>query len=202
MVRLRAAWLIIAAAAIAAEAAPPLSVSFNRDVLPILQDKCQTCHRPGQMAPMSLLSYTDARPLAKAIKVAVETRKMPPWNADPAYGHFLNDRSLNQSQIEKLVAWADSGAAEGDAKDAPPPKHWPTGGWEIQPDIIVDGPEFDVPTSGVIDWFWVAIPGAMFTKDTWITSIQFQPLDPAVVHHTGIAFVPHTADVKYNEPIW
>lgn len=202
MVRLRAAWLIIAAAAIAAEAAPPPSVTFNRDVLPILQGKCQTCHRPGQMAPMSLLTYRDARPWAKAIKVAVETRKMPPWNADPAYGHFLNDRSLNQSQIEKLVAWADSGAAEGDAKDAPPPKQWPTGGWEIQPDIIVDGPEFDVPTSGVIDWFWVAIPGAMFTKDTWITSIQFQPLDPAVVHHTGIAFVPHTADVKYNEPIW
>jgi hypothetical protein len=202
MVRLRAAWLIIAATAIAAEAAPPPSVTFNRDVLPILEDKCQTCHRPGQMAPMSLLTYTDARPWAKAIKVAVETRKMPPWNADPAYGHFLNDRSLNQSQIEKLAAWADSGAAEGDAKDAPPPKQWPIGGWEIQPDIIVDGPEFDVPTSGVIDWFWVAIPGAMFTKDTWITSIQFQPLDPAVVHHTGIAFVPHTADVKYNEPIW
>ena len=122
MVRLRAAWLIVAAAAIAAEAAPPPSVTFNRDVLPILEDKCQTCHRPGQMAPMSLLTYTDARPWAKAIKVAVETRKMPPWNADPAYGHFLNDRSLNQSQIEKLVAWADSGAAEGDAKDAPPPK--------------------------------------------------------------------------------
>jgi len=202
MLRLWAAGLIIAAAAMAAEAAPPSSITFSKDVLPILQDKCQTCHRPSQMAPMSLLTYTDARPWAKAIKVAVETRKMPPWSADPTYGRFLNDRSLNQSQIDTLVAWADSGAPEGDAKDAPPPKQWPTGGWEVQPDIIVDGPEFDVPASGVIDWFWVAIPGAMFTKDTWITSIQFQPLDPAVVHHTGIAFVPHTADVKYNEPIW
>jgi hypothetical protein len=202
MIRLRAAGLIIAAAAIAAEAAPPSSVTFNKDVLPILQDKCQICHRPGQVAPMSLLTYTDARPWAKAIKAAVASRKMPPWNADPAYGHFLNDRSLNQSQIDALVAWADSGAPEGDVKDAPPAKVWPTGGWEVQPDIIIEGPEFDVPATGVIDWFWVAIPGAMFTKDTWITSIQFQPLDPAVVHHTGIAFVPHTADVKYNEPIW
>jgi hypothetical protein len=202
MVRLRAAGLIIAAAAMAAEAAPPSSVTFNKDVLPILQERCQTCHRPGQVAPMSLLTYQEARPWAKAIKSAVETRKMPPWNADPQYGHFLNDRSLNQSQIETLVAWADGGAAEGDAKDAPTPKQWPTGGWEVQPDIIIDGPEFDVPASGVIDWFWVAIPGAMFTKDTWITSIQFQPLDPAVVHHTGIAFVPHSPDVKYNEPIW
>lgn len=202
MVRLRAVGLIIAAAAIAAEAAPPSSATFNKDVLPILQDKCQTCHRPGQVAPMSLLTYQDARPWAKAIKAAVETRKMPPWNADPSYGHFLNDRSLNQSQIETLVAWADSGAAEGDAKDAPPPKQWPTGGWEVQPDIIIDSPEFDVPASGVIDWMWVPIAGGIFTKDTWITSIQFQPLDYSVVHHTGIAFVPHTPDVKYGEPIW
>ncbi len=202
MIRLRAAGLIIAAAAIAAEAAPPSSVTFNKDVLPILQDKCQTCHRPGQVAPMSLLTYTDARPWAKAIKAAVASRKMPPWSADPAYGHFLNDRSLNQGQIDALVAWADSGAAEGNAADAPPPKTWPSGGWEVQPDIVIDSPDFGVPASGVIDWMWVPIAGAMFTNDTWITSIQFQPLDYAVVHHIGIAFVPHTPEVKYGEPIW
>ena len=200
MVRLWAAGLILAA--IAAEAAPPSSVTFNKSVLPILQDKCQTCHRPGQVAPMSLLTYQDARPWAKAIKAAVETRKMPPWNADPTYGHFLNDRSLKQSQIDTLVAWADSGAAEGDVADAPPPKQWPTEGWEVQPDIVIDSPDFDVPASGVIDWMWVPIARAMFTKDTWITSIQFQPLDYAVVHHIGIAFVPHKPDVKYGEPIW
>jgi hypothetical protein len=201
MVRLWAAGFIIATA-LAAEAAPPPSVTFNRDVLPILEAKCQTCHRPGQVAPMSLLTYQDARPWAKAIKAAVETRKMPPWSADPAYGHFLNDRSLSQNQVETLVAWADSGALEGDAKDAPPPKQWPTGGWEVQPDIVIDSPDFDVPASGVIDWMWVPIAGAMFTQDTWITSIQFQPLDFAVVHHIGIAFVPHTPDVEYGEPIW
>src|SRR5260370_31448368 len=158
MLRLWAAGLIIAAAAMAAGAAPPSSITFSKDVLPILQDKCQTCHRPGQMAPMSLLTYTDARPWAKAIKVAVESRKMPPWSADPTYGRFLNDRSLNQSQIDTLVAWADSGAPAGDAKDAPPPKQWPTGGWEMQPDIIVDLPEVDVPASAVIDCLCSAIP--------------------------------------------
>src|SRR5690348_9511629 len=197
MVRLWAAGLIIAAAAIAAEAAPPASVTFNKNVLPILQEKCQTCHRPGQVAPMSLVTYADARPWAKAIKAAVETRRMPPWNADPTYGHFLNDRSLSQSQIETLVAWADSGAAEGNVAEAPPPKTWPSGGWEVQPDIVLASPDFDVPASGVIDWMWVPIAGGMFTKDTWITSIQFQPLDYGVVHHIGIAFVPHTPDVKY-----
>jgi hypothetical protein len=202
MVRFWAAGLIIGTAAIAAEAGPPSSVTFNMNVLPILQDKCQTCHRPGQVAPMSLVTYQDARPWAKAIKTAVQTRKMPPWNADSTYGQFLNDRSLSQSQIDTLVAWADSGAAEGNAADAPPPKTWPSGGWEVQPDIVIDSPDFDVPTSGVIDWMWVPIAGAMFTKDTWITSIQFQPLDYAVVHHIGIAFVPHTPDVNYSEPIW
>ena len=102
--------------ALAANAAPP---TFNKDVLPILQKHCQGCHRPGEMAPMSLLSYTDARPWAKAMKAAVVTEKMPPWFADPKYGHFANDRSLSQAEIDTLVAWADNGAPEGDKKDAP-----------------------------------------------------------------------------------
>src|SRR5436305_162607 len=93
-----------------------LPVTFSKDVLPILQKNCQTCHRPGQVAPMSLISYKDARPWAKAIKAAVTTRKMPPWFADPQVGHFTNDRSLKQGEIETLVQWADSGAAEGDPK--------------------------------------------------------------------------------------
>src|ERR1700731_111326 len=110
--------------ALAALLSPPptaADVTFNKDVLPILQKNCQTCHRPGQVAPMSLISYKDARPWAKAIKAAVTTRKMPPWFADPQVGHFTNDRSLKQSEIDTLVQWADSGAAEGDPKDVPPP---------------------------------------------------------------------------------
>jgi hypothetical protein len=200
MIRFWAAGLMITAASMAAEPAPS-SATFNQDVLPILQNNCQSCHRPGQVAPMSFLTYRDTRPWAKAIKSAVATRKMPPWFADPQYGHFTNDRSLKQSEIDTLVAWADRGAPEGDAKDLPAAKQWPGEGWQVKPDIILDGPEFDVPATGVIDWFWVAIP-SHFTKDTWITSIEFMPLDPALVHHTGIAFVPHTPDVKYNEPIW
>src|ERR1700730_8388437 len=116
MVRLWAVELSIAAAAMAAEANAPSSVTFNKDVLPILQGNCQSCHRPGQVAPMSLLTYKDTRPWAKAIKTAVVGHKMPPWFADPKYGHFSNDRSLKQSEIDTLVAWADHGAPEGDAK--------------------------------------------------------------------------------------
>src|SRR3954467_8585700 len=95
-------------------AAPvPTNVTFNKDVLPILQKNCQTCHRPGEIAPMSLLTYKDARPWAKAIKNAVVSRQMPPWFADPNYGHFANDRTLKDETIKTLVAWADGGALEG-----------------------------------------------------------------------------------------
>ena len=119
MVRVWAAGLLAAAAAMAAEATAPTSVTFTKDVLPILQANCQSCHRPGQVAPMSFLSYKEVRPWAKAIKTAVALRKMPPWFADPRYGQFSNDRSLKQSEIDTLVAWADRGAPEGDANDAP-----------------------------------------------------------------------------------
>src|SRR5271169_3338521 len=102
----------------ATAATPP---TFNRDVLPVLQKNCQVCHRPGEAAPFSLLTYESARPWAKAIKTAVLSRKMPPWFADPHYGKFSNDRTLSQPEIDTLVAWADSGAKEGDTKDAPKP---------------------------------------------------------------------------------
>jgi len=140
-------------------------VTFNKEILPILQRNCQTCHRPGQIGPMSFLTYQSTRPWAKAMKAAVLSRKMPPWFADPQYGHFANDRSLKQSEIETLVKWVDGGAQEGDAKDAPPPVRWPEDGWQIKPDAIVNGPDFHVPAEGLVEWTWVAIPSG-FTKDT------------------------------------
>src|SRR5215510_2651014 len=112
---------VILLGALAIPAGATADTTFNRDVLPILQKHCQTCHRPGQIAPMSLLSYESARPWAKAMKSAVLERKMPPWFADPQYGHFTNDRSLKPTEIETIAKWADGGALKGDAKDAPPP---------------------------------------------------------------------------------
>src|SRR5260221_11393907 len=101
---------------------------------------------------MSLISYQDARPWAKAIKPAVILKKMPPWFADPKYGHFINDRSLKQSEIDTLAKWADTSVLEGDAKDALAPIDWPKGGWEIQPEIVMDLPPHDVPAKGVLEW--------------------------------------------------
>src|SRR6266481_4529349 len=125
------------------------SPTFYKDVLPLAQEHCQTCHRPGQIGPFSLLDYQSARPWAKAIKNAVATKKMPPWFANPEYGHFDNDRSLKQAEIDTIVAWVNNGAPAGDPADAPPPVQWPEGGWSIQPDVTVDLPPYPVPATGI-----------------------------------------------------
>ena len=97
----------------------PLLVTFNKDVLPILQKNCQSCHRPGSVAPMSFLTYEGTRPWAKAIKTAVLSKQMPPWFADPHYGEFRNAPKLTESDVATVAAWVDSGAREGDAADKP-----------------------------------------------------------------------------------
>jgi hypothetical protein len=125
------------------------AITFHNDVLPVLQRNCQSCHRPGQIGPFSMLTYKETRPWAKAIKQAVALRVMPPWFADPRYGHFNNDRSLKQAEIDTIVGWVDSGAPEGDPKGAPPPVEWPQGGWQIKPDVTVDLPPYPVPARGI-----------------------------------------------------
>ena len=163
------------------------TVTFNKDVLPILQKNCQTCHRPGEVAPMSLLTYNDARPWAKAIKLAVASQKMPPWFADPNVGHFTNERRLTPAEIAIVAAWADNGAPEGDKKDAPPPIAF-TEGWLIKPDIVVEMPtEFKVPASGAIDYQYMLVK-TNFPEDMWVSSAEMRPGNSKVVHH-GEAWV-------------
>src|SRR6516162_2498430 len=110
--------LVMSVAATAADHSPA-PVTFNKDVLPILQNNCQTCHRPNQIAPMSFLTYQEVRPWAQAMKAAVLKKQMPPWFADAKYGHFSNERKLSDADIKTLVRWVDSGAPEGAAKDKP-----------------------------------------------------------------------------------
>jgi hypothetical protein len=167
-------------AGMAALAAP--APTFNKDVLPILQKNCQSCHRPAEVAPMSLLTYADARPWAKAMKVAVASKKMPPWFADPQYGHFTNDRRLSQADIDTLEAWADQGAPEGNPQDAPPPVHF-VDGWNIKPDMVITMPKpFHLKASGTIDYQYILVKGN-FTEDKWVTAAEMRPGNPKVVHH-------------------
>ncbi|HTM86637.1 MAG TPA: hypothetical protein VL155_00455, partial [Terriglobales bacterium] len=110
-----------AAFLLAAGTAAPPAPTFYRDVLPILQQRCQSCHRPGEIAPLTFVSYEQTRPFAQAIRQAVTTKKMPPWFADPCCGHFANDPSLSPQQLATLSAWAEGGAPAGNPHDAAPP---------------------------------------------------------------------------------
>jgi hypothetical protein len=131
---------------------------------------------------MSLLSYSDARPWAKAIKAAVVSQKMPPWFADPKVGHFANDRRLSESQIQTLVSWADNGAPEGDAKDRPAPLQFQAG-WNLKPDMVIEMPsEFKLPATGTIDYQYILVKGNI-TEDLWIKSAEMRPSNSAVLHH-------------------
>jgi hypothetical protein len=176
--------LVSFAALAAAIAGPP--ATFHKDVLPILEKRCQECHRPGEIAPMSLLTYADTRPWAKSIREAVLTRKMPPWFADTKYGHFANDRALSQSEIDTLVNWVDGGATEGDPKDAPQPREWPQG-WAIgTPDAIFEMPKpFPIPAQGTIDYQYIIIP-THFSSDRWIQKVEVRPSYTRVVHHAVV----------------
>ena len=163
------------------------AVTFHEDVVPVLQKNCQSCHRPGEAAPFSMLTYKDARPWAAAMKRAVVSRKMPPWHADPSVGHFANDRRLAQAEIDTIARWADTGANEGDPKKAPAPLTF-LEGWNIgQPDKILEMPQaFSVPAMGTIDYQWIVMPMGL-DKDTWIEGVEVRPGDRTVVHHV-IAF--------------
>jgi hypothetical protein len=174
--------------------------TFYKDVLPTLQRHCQSCHRPGQIGKMPLMTFEEARPWARAIRTQVTNRTMPPWNADPQYGHFTNDRSLSTSEIETIKTWVDNGAPAGVAKDAPPPVTWPAQGWQIQPDVTVALPDYKVAADGVLEWEALAIPSP-FKQDTWVSSIELLPSEPSTVHHICFEFQdprPEVVHYKYE----
>ena len=162
--------------------------TFTKDVAVILQARCQGCHRPGEAAPFSLLTYEQARPWAKAIKEAVLVRKMPPWFADPHYGKFSNGRSLNQQELDILAAWADAGAPQGNPKDMPPAREF-ADGWAIpKPDAVIELPAaFQIPPTGTIEYQHILIP-APFKTDRWVQFAEARPTDRSRVHHI-IAFI-------------
>jgi len=178
--------IVILLAPVCLSAAP----TFYKDVLPVLQNNCQSCHRAGEAAPMPLMTYQDARPWAKAIKQAVLTKKMPPWFADPEFGHFSNDRTLAAADVDTLAKWVDGGAPAGNAKDAPKPVEF-TEGWNIgKPDVILEMPaEYQVPANGTIEYQHFIVPTG-FTEDKWVQVVELRPGNRAVVHHAAVFVRP------------
>jgi len=159
------------------------TITFTKDIAPILQEKCQACHRPDSMAPMSLVTYEDVRPWAKAIRERVLTRQMPPWHIDKTVGiqKFKNDRSLPDAQIDTIVKWVDAGVPKGDPKDIPPPKQWPDESkWNFAdlfggpPELILKSPDWTVPAVGLDVWYKPVVPTGL-TEPRWVRAIEIHP---------------------------
>jgi hypothetical protein len=167
--------------------------TFAKDVAPILQEKCQGCHRQGSMAPMSLVTYEETRPWAKSIRQRVVTRQMPPWHIDKTVGvqQFQNDMSLSDEQINTIARWVDAGAPLGNPKDMPPLKVWPQDdGWQLskqfgQPDFVLKSAAYTMPAQGQDIWFKPLTPIPV-SEPRWVRAVEMRPGTPAgrrITHH-------------------
>lgn len=184
--------LLIPACAMVVSAGEP---TFNRDVAPILYKHCAGCHHPDDIAPMSLLTYKEARPWAAAIKEAVVKRSMPPWKADPEFGKWSNDPSLSGREIQVIKTWADGSKLEGDARDLPPAPVF-TEGWHIgKPDVVFSIPERKLAATGPDEYAYVNVQ-TNFTEDKWIVAAELRPGNRKVVHHAHVFVV----DTENRQP--
>jgi len=167
--------------------APP---TFYRNVLPILQDHCQSCHRPGEIGPMPLVTYAQARPYAAAIRARTAARAMPPWFADPGIGKWANDPSLSAAEVRTLADWAAAGAPAGDPGTAPPPRPW-AGAWNIAlpQDILTMPRPVAIPAHGTVDYTYEIVPTG-FTTGRWVQMSEIRPSSRAHVHHAVVYVRP------------
>ena len=164
--------------------------TYSRDIAPILYNSCTSCHRPGEIGPMSLMTYMDVRPWAKSIGSRVAAGTMPPWHADPQVGEFINDRRLTDVQKNLIARWIEAGAPEGDEKDLPPPPKYAEG-WMIgQPDAVLTMQEdYPIPADGTVAYQYFEVP-TNFTEDKWIQAFEVRPSNRAVVHHVIVYVKP------------
>jgi mono/diheme cytochrome c family protein len=169
------------------KAAGPDPVTYSKDVAPILYEHCVVCHHPNDIAPMSLMTYKEARPWAAAIRQAVVKRTMPPWHADPHVGEFQNDPRLSEDDIATIETWAKNGAPEGDPKDMPPAPAF-DGSWHIKPDLVLTIPETKVAAANQDDYEYIYVP-TNFTEDKWVQAAEVLPGDRRVVHHATVSVV-------------
>jgi hypothetical protein len=174
------------------------AVTFTRDVAPILYSRCVECHRAGEVAPMALITYSETRPWAKAIKQKVVDRSMPPWLASPENNHFKNNRRLSQKEIDTISAWVDAGAPKGNDEDLPAPPQFEQG-WAIgKPDAVISlEQEVPVPADGVIPYKYLTVQ-TNFKEDKWVQAAEIRAGNRRVVHHI-IVFVQEPG-ARSNEP--
>jgi hypothetical protein len=177
------------------------SPSFYGDILPILQQRCESCHRRGGIAPMSFESYEDARRYAVAIRGATQNKSMPPWFAVPGVGRFSNDPSLSAEQVATLAAWADANAPAGNPRDAPARIHWAES-WSIAPpDLVLKMPKpVALPAQGNVDYTYEIVP-TNFAEDRWVRAAEVLPALRGNVHHAVVYIRPPDANWLRRAPV-
>jgi len=195
------ALLLLPRAPFAQEKLAPNSPTFYADVLPILHQHCQDCHRAGGIAPMPFETYEQTKPFAGAIAHAAQSRSMPPWFADPSVGRFSNDPSLTPEQIAKLAAWATANAPKGDAQDAPPSRQWAQS-WSIpKPDVILEMPKpVSLPANGDIEYTYEIVP-THFAEDRWVQLAEVFPSQRSNVHHAVVYVRPPDSKWLRRAPV-
>jgi mono/diheme cytochrome c family protein len=185
---------------VSAYAQTPAVPTFSKDVAPILYQHCTNCHRAGEIGPMALLSFSDARPWAKSISTRVTNGTMPPWHADPAHGEFSNDRRLSDAERDIIVKWAGGGAPEGNPADLPKAPVYAEG-WQMgQPDTIYAMQEdYPVPASGTIEYKNFEVPTNL-TEDRWAQAIEIRPGNRSVVHHVIVYMIDPKPATRGPQP--
>ncbi|MEK7794976.1 MAG: hypothetical protein AAB353_10615, partial [Candidatus Hydrogenedentota bacterium] len=188
---MNASWRIVVGLAACAplalaDATPSQQVTWAKDVMPIVQENCQGCHRPGQIGPFSLMSFDEARPWAKSIKQKVSARQMPPYFADPASLPMKGDLNLSQGEMDTFAAWVDQGAKLGNEADLPAPRKFETfeGGWQLKkPDVVMQMPEPFGVGAGQDDLYQCFSVPFGLDQDVWLKGVEFKPDNTKVVHH-------------------
>lgn len=169
-----------------ADEAQPGAPTFSRDIAPIFQNRCQSCHRPGEAAPMSLLDYESARPWVKSIVKAVTARTMPPWFADPAIGKWSNNASLTEAEIKTINDWANAGSPEGDPADLPPAREWAEGWLMGAPDMVFTLIQEQVLAPELVDEYRYIVAPMNLKEDLWVQGVEVRPGNREVVHHVNV----------------
>jgi hypothetical protein len=195
-----------------AQTATKAAPTFTKDIAPIFQEKCESCHRPDSIAPMSLVTYEEARPWARSIKNRVATRQMPPWHLDRSVGiqKYKNDRSLTDEQVDTIVKWVDAGAPKGDPKDMPPPIEWPDYDvWNFAklfggpPDIVVKSPPYTQKALAQDAWFKPIVPIEGLTEPRWVRAIEIRPSTVKgrkITHHALAHLIQGPGDPEASGP--
>jgi mono/diheme cytochrome c family protein len=196
----------------AAAAAPAAAPTFTKDIAPIFQEKCQACHRPDSIAPMSLITFEEARPWARSIRNRVETRQMPPWHIDKTVGiqEFKYDRSLSDEQIDTIVRWIDAGAPKGDPKDMPAAKQWPgEQGWNFaamfgkrEPDLVIRSTPW-LQKAGANDTWWKPVVETGLTEERWVRAMEIRPgtvKGRKITHHAIARLQQEESDALAQNP--